>query len=220
MAFNKYQIIKKAISYELANFIFNYFLLKRDAVKVMYDNNITYDNGMLGTWNDPQIPNTYSHYADPVMETLLVKVLPVMQQETGLSLIPTYSYARLYKNGDELKRHKDRASCEISTTIYLGGDPWPIFINSNPEAGNVSGPKLGPNKIQKYHPTTDKGTKVLLEVGDMLVYSGCELEHWREPFDGNICGQVFLHYNHVNGPFADKNKFDGRPLLGLPGFVK
>ena len=54
----------------------------------------------------------------------------------------------------------------------------------------------------------------------MLVYSGCDLEHWREPFEGNICGQVFLHYNHVNGPFAEKNKFDKRPLLGLPSFLK
>ena len=193
MAFNKYQVIKGAVSYELANFIFNYFLLKRDAVKFMYDNNIVHDNGILGTWGDTQIPNTYSHYADPVMETLLVKVLPVMKNETGLDLCPTYSYARAYKKGDELKKHKDRPSCEISTTINLGGDPWPIFI---------------------------EGTKVLLEVGDMLVYSGCDLEHWREPFDGNICGQVFLHYNHVNGPFAEKNKFDGRPMLGLPSFVK
>ena len=69
--FNKYQIIKGAVSYVLANFIFNYFLLNLDAVKWMYDNNITYDTGMLGTWTDAQIPNTYSHYADPVMETLL-----------------------------------------------------------------------------------------------------------------------------------------------------
>ena len=52
MAFNKYQVIKKAVNYELANFIFNYFLLKRDAVKFMYENNITYDNGMFGTWTD------------------------------------------------------------------------------------------------------------------------------------------------------------------------
>ena len=118
--YKKYQIIKNAISYELANFIFNYFLLKRDAVKFMYEKNITYDNGMLGTWSDEQVPNTYSHYADPVMETLLMKVLPKMQQETGLQLIPTYSYARVYKKGDILKRHKDRPSCEISTTIHLG----------------------------------------------------------------------------------------------------
>ena len=199
--FNKYQVIKKAVSYDLANFCFNYFLLKRDAAKFMYDNNIIHDNGIFGTWTDTQIPNTYTHYADPVMETLLVKMLPVMKEQTGLDLIPTYSYARAYKKGDELKRHKDRPSCEISTTINLGGDPWSIFIEPSGEIGR-------------------EGTKVLLEVGDMLVYSGCELEHWREPFEGNICGQVFLHYNHVNGPFAEKNKFDGRPMLGLPAFVK
>jgi len=189
MTFNKYQVIKGAVSYELANFIYNYFLLKRDAVKYMYEKNITYDNGMLGTWKDEQIPNTYSHYADHVMETLLMKVLPVMKKETGLELIPTYSYARIYKQGDILHKHKDRPSCEISTSVHLGGDPWSIFV---------------------------EGTEVILDVGDMLVYSGCELEHWREPFEGDSCGQVFLHYNHVNGPFADKNKLDGRPMLGLP----
>jgi len=210
----KYQIIKQAIPYDLANFIFNYFLLKRDAVDFMYQNNIIYDNGMFGTWSDKQVPNTYSHYADMVMETLMMKVLPKMQQETGLQLIPTYSYARLYKNGDILKRHKDRPSCEISTTLNLGGAPWPIFIDGT-GSNNVI------DEYKNIHkPNAPKGTKVLLEVGDMLVYSGCELEHWREPFEGDICGQVFLHYNHVNGPFANKNMFDGRPKLGLPSFAK
>ena len=210
MAFNKYQVIKNAISYDLANFIFNYFLLKRDAVKYMYDNNITYDNGILGTWTDQQIPNTYSHYADHVMETLLMKTLPVMQKETGLELVPTYSYARAYKKGDILKRHKDRPSCEISTTIHLGGDQWSIFID--PTGSN--------NVIDEYKnihkPNAPQGVKVDLDIGDMLVYSGCELEHWREQFQGDVCVQVFLHYNHVNGQFAEKNKFDKRPLLGIP----
>ena len=210
--FNKYQVIKNAISYELANFIFNYFLLKRDAVQFMYQNNITYDTGMLGTWTDKQVPNTYSHYADPVMETLLMKVLPKMQQETGLQLIPTYSYARIYKQGDILKRHKDRPSCEISTTIHLGGDKWPIFIDGTGEDSILSGSET--TTIVK--PNAPKGTEVLLDVGDMLVYSGCELEHWREPLEGNTCAQVFLHYNHVNGPFAEKNRFDKRPMLGIP----
>ena len=193
MSFNKYKVIKNAISYELANFIFNYFLLKRDAVKYMYDNNILYDMGLHGTWKDEQLPNTYSHYADHGMETLLMKVLPKMQQETGLELVPTYSYARIYKRGDILHKHKDRPSCEISTTIHLGGDPWSIFV---------------------------EGTEVMLDVGDMLVYSGCELEHWREPLEGNTCAQVFLHYNHVNGPFAKENRFDKRPMLGLPSMRK
>ena len=210
MAFNKYQVIKKAVSYELANFIFNYFLLKRDAVQWMYQNNITYDNGMFGTWTDQQVPNTYSHYGDQVMETLLVKMLPVMAKETGLDLVPTYSYARIYKQGDILRRHKDRPSCEISTTLNLGGDPWPIFIDGTGADSVIDEYK------QIHKPDAPEGTKVLLDPGDMLVYSGCELEHWREPFEGQVCGQVFLHYNHRNGPFAEKNKFDKRPLLGIP----
>ena len=187
----KYQVIKNAISYDLANFIFNYQLLRRDAVNFMYENNITADNGHYGTWRDQQVPNVYSEYSDHVMETLLMKVLPIMKEETGLELIPTYSYMRVYEKGSILKKHKDRPSCEISTTLHLGGDPWSIFIDN---------------------------TEITLGIGDMLVYSGCDLEHWREKFEGNICGQVFLHYNHVNGPFADKNVFDERPMLGLPKF--
>ena len=50
----------------------------------------------------------------------------------------------------------------------------------------------------------------------MLIYSGCELEHWREPFEGDFCVQVFLHYNHVNGKFSNNNLFDKRPMLGIP----
>jgi hypothetical protein len=210
----KYKVIKNAISYDLANFIFNYFLLKRDAVEFMYKHNIHSESSLLGTWKDQQIPNTYSCYGDFVMETLLMKVLPIMKQETGLDLIPTYSYARAYKKGDILKRHKDRPSCEISTTLNLGGDQWSIFID--PTGSN--------NVIDEYKnihkPNAPKGDKVVLEVGDMLVYNGCDLEHWREPFEGNICGQVFLHYNHVNGQFAEKNKFDGRPMLGIPPIKK
>ena len=214
MAFNKYQVIKGALSYELANFIFNYFLLKREATAFMYNNNITYDNGMLGTWADQQIPNTYSHYADQVMETLLVKMLPVMAKETGLDLIPTYSYARIYKKGDELKRHKDRPSCEISTTLNLGGDPWPIFIDGTGSDNVIDEYK----NIHK--PNAPKGTKVLLEVGDMLVYSGCELEHWREPFEAKYVDKCFYTIIIEMDLFAEKNKFDKRPMLGLPAFVK
>jgi hypothetical protein len=210
----KYQVIKKAVSYDLANFIFNYFLLKRDAVNFMYKNNIVPENSLFGTWKDQQVPNVYSHYADFAMETLLMKVMPIMVKETGLNLIPTYSYARIYEKGSILKRHKDRPSCEISTTLNLGGDPWPIFID--PTGSN--------NVIDEYKnimkPDAPKGIQVNLEPGDMLVYSGCELEHWREEFTGNICGQVFLHYNHLNGQFANENLYDKRPLLGLPPITK
>jgi hypothetical protein len=206
----KYKIIKKAVSYELANFCYNYFLLKRDAVSFMYKNNITAESPILGRWDDPQVPGAYSLYGDFVMETLLMKVLPVMKEKTGMDLIPTYSYARVYQTGSELKRHKDRPSCEISTTLNLGGDPWPIFID--PTGSN--------NVIDEYKnihkPGAPPGVEITLEPGDMLMYSGCELEHWRKPFQGKLCGQVFLHYNHANGRFAKSNLYDKRPMLGLP----
>ena len=206
----KYKIIKKAVSYELANFCYNYFLLKRDAVSFMFKNNITAESPILGRWDDPQVPGAYSLYGDFVMETLLMKVLPVMKEKTGMDLIPTYSYARVYQTGSELKRHKDRPSCEISTTLNLGGDPWPIFID--PTGSN--------NVIDEYKnihkPGAPPGVEITLEPGDMLMYSGCELEHWRKPFEGKLCGQVFLHYNHANGRFAKSNLYDKRPMLGIP----
>ena len=217
---NKYQVIKQAISYDLANFCFNYLLLKRDAANFMYSNNIIADTGMWGTWKDAQVPGVYSHYADPVMETLLMKVLPVMKEQTGLDLIPTYSYTRVYTKGSILWRHKDRPSCEISTTLNLGGDMWPIYIDPTGQNNILKSQytEKGEECIVKKgaHP----GNRVDLEPGDMLVYSGCDLEHWRNEFTGDICAQVFLHYNHRNGPFAEKNKFDNRPLLGIPSFVK
>ena len=205
----KYKVIKKAVSYELANFCYNYFLLKRDAVSFMYKNNITAQSSILGTWEDVQVPGSYSIYADFVMETLLMKVLPVMKEKTGMDLIPTYSYARVYQTGAELKRHKDRPSCEISTTLNLGGDPWPIFID--PTGSN--------NVIDEYKnihkPGAPPGVEITLEPGDMLMYSGCKLEHWRKPFQGKLCGQVFLHYNHADGQFAKSNLYDKRPMLGI-----
>ena len=217
---NKYQVIKQAISYDLANFCFNYLLLKRDAANFMYSNNIIADTGMWGTWKVAQVPGVYSHYADPVMETLLMKVLPVMKEQTGLDLIPTYSYTRVYTKGSILWRHKDRPSCEISTTLNLGGDMWPIYIDPTGQNNILKSQYTNKGEECIVKKGAHPGNRVDLEPGDMLVYSGCELEHWRNEFTGDICAQVFLHYNHRNGPFAEKNKFDNRPLLGIPSFVK
>ena len=198
---NNYIIIKKAISKELAVFCFNYFKLKRHIFNIINNSNLKdqiliYD--IWGNYGDSQIPNTYSHYSDLVMETLLMKLQNLMEKQTKLKLYPSYSYARIYKKGDELKRHTDRLSCEISTTLFLGGDEWPIYLEPS-------------GKLNK------KGIKINLKIGDMLIYKGCFVEHWREIFKKNECVQVFLHYN------SEKNKenlFDNRPHLGLPVIYK
>ena len=197
-----YRIVKQAISKELSEFVYSYFLMKRNVARKFYDERyISPYNSDWGVWNDDQIPETYSHYSDIAMETLLQKLRPSIEKETGLKLNETYSYARIYKKDDVLVRHKDRYSCEVSATLNLGGDSWPIYLEPSGELGK-------------------EGVKVDLEPGDMLIYKGCEVEHWREPFEGENCGQVFLHYNDANQETAEENKFDGRPILGLPSWFK
>ena len=207
----KYQVIRGALSKELANFIFNYMMLQRDAVDFMTKNNkVNLFNPFIGTRIDQQVPGAYSKYGDWAMDALLMYMIPIMKHRTNLELIPTYSYTRLYEKGHKLKRHKDRPSCEISTTLHLGGNEWPIYLD----------PTGGDFVIDEYKnihkPGAPKGVRVDLKIGDMLIYSGCELEHWREPFQGEICSQVFLHYNHANGPYAKTNLLDKRPMLGIP----
>ena len=201
---NKYTVIRQAISKDLAAFVANYFSMQKQVYdtcrKARY---ISPFETLLGRYegNNEQMPNTYSYYSDIAMETLMLKCQPKMEEVTGLKLYPAYTYARIYKKGDELKRHKDRFSCEISTTMNLGGDPWPIYLEPSGKEGL-------------------KGIKVDLKQGDMLVYSGCELEHWRNKFKGKECVQVFLHYNNKKTPGSKENMFDKRPHLGLPSWFK
>ena len=200
----KYIVIKNVIDKDLALFLYNYLMIKKQVfdtcIKTRF---ISPFETLLGHYEekDEQIPNTYSNYSDIAMETLMLKCQPVMEKFTKLKLYPSYTYTRVYKKGDELKRHKDRFSCEISTTMNLGGDPWPIYLEPSGELGK-------------------KGIKIDLKPGDMLVYSGCGLEHWRKKFKGEECVQVFLHYNNRKTPGAKDNMFDKRLHLGLPSWFK
>jgi len=199
---NKFCIIKKAIEANLAEFIYNYFLIKQEVAKTLFKTKwISPFETILGTFDDKQVPNSYAHYADIAMETLLIKLQPLMEKHTGLKLQPAYSYARLYKKNNILKRHKDRFSCEVSTTMFLGGDPWDIYLESSGKKGM-------------------KGIKIDLKPGDMMVYRGCEVEHWRNKFKGKECAQGFLHYNAITTSGAKTNIFDGRPHVGIPGGFK
>ena len=188
----KYKIIKKVITKDLAEFCFNYFNLKKQVVDRLFLNRpFPNDTSLFGTYEDQQVPNTYSHYADLVMETLLLKCQREIEKKIKIKIQPSYSYARIYKKGDVLKRHKDRFSCELSVTLNLGGSPWPIYLKDK------------------------KTIKVDLKPGDMLFYHGCELEHWRNALKGNNCTQVFLHYNKLTKG-NKHNIYDGRPMPGLP----
>ena len=208
---NNYIVVRQAISKDLALFIYNYFLMQKQVYDTCRKRRyISPYEILLGQYDhinfqkaaDGHIPHdTYSQYANVAMETLMLKCQPLMEKTTGLKLTPAYTFAMIYKHGDVLKRHKDRFSCEISTTMNLAGDPWALYLEPSGKEGM-------------------KGIKVDLKPGDMLVYSGCELEHWRNKFKGKEHIQVFLHYNNRKTPGAKENIFDKRPHLGLPNWFK
>ena len=123
---------------------------------------------------DEQVPNTPAWHDDLAMKNLMCYLTPDMEKHTGESLIPTYSYLRVYKKGDELKRHIDKNSCQFSVTLTLMREPnddiWPIYLE------------------------TDSVYKIDLEAGDGLIYRGTINPHWRDEFEGSRLAQVFLHY--------------------------
>lgn len=131
---------------------------------------------------DHQAPNSPAVYNfKPFLELLCQKVNHVSSLIEE-QVLPTYTYARIYKNGEVLNRHRDRPACEISLTVHLGGDAnWSIGIQK-PNGKEV---ELGLNK------------------GDAMLYLGCTADHWRNtPFSGQNYSQVFLHYVRSNGPCA------------------
>jgi hypothetical protein len=152
--------------------------------------------GRMRMQGDDQVPGTPSAHGDPLLDNLLYDLCPSIEACAGLALYPTYSYARLYKYGDTLLPHRDRAACEISVSLNLGqvpDEPWALYVRG--PAGTA---------------------EALLRPGDVLLYRGIDLPHWRHAYEGQRLAQVFLHYVDQNGPHRDE-KFDRRPALGTAG---
>ena len=149
-----------------------------------------------GTGPLPNNPSQYARYADPLMEVMLVNSKGAVEDIVGCDLLPTYSYSRVYVEGDELERHVDRPSCEYSVTVNVAcdGEPWPIWM----QYGDV------------------EPTKVILNPGDAVVYKGCDVHHWRNKMiHTRVNAQFMLHYVDKNGPFAEYH-WDKRPGAGHP----
>jgi len=147
-----------------------------------------------------QCPNSVSTYSDPLSETFLKIKQPILEACVGEKLLPTYSFSRMYYKGGLLTKHSDRPSCEVSVTLNIMSDKdWEIWFH-----------KLGDNK--KIDPNT-KPTSLITKPGDAAVYEGCEYEHWRDPYEGEKCMQVFLHYVRANGQYKSF-AMDGRKYFG------
>jgi len=186
MKFNEqgYFIIRNFLEPDFVQFIQSYFFTRINAGQAIT--------------GDIQSPHSYLFYGDPLMDTILGNSTKSLSEIVGFNLLPTYTYTRLYGRGDELKNHRDRPSCEISATLALGV----------PE-----GEKISPIYFSAWEDKTNP-TEINLNPGDLCLYRGCDLWHWREEFTQKWYLQSFLHYVNSDGPHKD-NLYDGRPYLGM-----
>ena len=137
----------------------------------------------------PGFINSHAMYNFLPFVKLLVKKISHVNELLGEEVLPTYTYARVYKNGSVLERHRDRPACEISFTINLEKDTdWPLYFQrpDNSEA------------------------QAELTPGDAVLYLGCQADHWRNKFEGKEHTQLFMHYVRSNGTkswaFFDKQQ--------------
>ena len=180
----EFQIVRNVIGRELLQHLAVEFEITADVIRHFFART---------DFGDQQSPNSFSMYSPLCFEALLPKLNYLMNEVVGKKLEPAASYARIYYNDAILETHVDRECAEYSTTICIDStDLWNFYIEDS---------------VGKTH-------EILLEPGDMCVYRGDKLTHWREPYKGEKQIQCFLHYVDSEGP----NKefiLDKRPLLGV-----
>lgn len=138
-------------------------------------------------------------YCDALSTAISEYLQPLIEERTGLSLLPTYNYTRIYPPGSRLVAHTDRHGNEISATLTISNTPnkiWPLYVRRK----------------------DDTTVHVDLEPGDMMIYRGMDLPHWRLPDNVEQIG-VFMGWVDANGPYTDHqgdpDRFHSYRNLGL-----
>lgn len=168
------------------------FLNKKE-LKDVYDyfDHIIFVNKKINTFENEnqQVPNSLFIYGNIVANYIMITKHKIIEKKCGFKLLPTYTYVRHYTKGMELKKHMDRPACELSYTLNIWQDyDWPIHFDNK---------------------------KYITNPGDIIIYEGCKYNHWRNPYPGESCLQVFVHYVRKEG--ENKNQYlDGLGHLEYP----
>lgn len=184
-----YQVVRGVIPQEqLQHMDLEFELIKK--LQYMQGGQSEENKFMFG---DSQVTNSFAYYSALCFEALSLQLQPLMEEITGKQLYPTYTYARIYYKGATMAIHKDRPSCQFSATVNISIDkePWEIWFET----------LTGEKKAIKLWP------------GDLIVYKGDTLNHWRDAYEGERQTQAFLHYVDKFGNYRDY-KWDHRPYIG------
>lgn len=167
--------------------------------KIAYDG-FSYENFKhLG--EESQVPGSIARYTYPKYKEIHSRIRLIIEDILGEELYNTYYYDRFYFRGQELPRHIDRDSCEVSVSVQVSSNfmiSWPFKLK------------------------TLQGEEVAVDLQDGwgVIYMGCDVEHWRNTLpsrynklgrfinkiirkkDDSYWHQIFFHYVRANGKRA------------------
>ena len=176
-------------------------LTDKEGKRLVGTQNYIRDNKIVYEPVESQVNGSMSRYNHPSYRPAHRLILKLIENILEMDLLPTYYFDRFYYEGQELSRHSDRPSCEISATVQVSTNregAWPIWFQLPDNTEN----------------------SVSMKDGDMVIYKGYEREHWREPLqskygrinkflnklqkkvDDTYHHQIFFHYVNAQGPYV------------------
>jgi len=191
--------IKEFLPKQILNLAYSYSVIKYSSQKKF---NIDYQsNSLIG------------EYSDYLMETLMDMSIPVVEQNVGKKLWPTYSYFRIYDKGSDLKIHTDRESCEYTVALCLGADPidqpYELFLGERDDSSDYKYYDSKSKEFTRYR----IDNKFPIIPNNAVIFKGLDKIHWREYCTHDHYIMVFLHYVDQEGQYKDE-KYDKREILG------
>lgn len=149
-------------------------------------------------------------YHFPPMLTLLWGLTPVAEQVSGKTLLPSYSYFRIYREGDVCLVHSDRYSCEHSMSLtldYSDGVLWNLELERfDSEPSSRTEADFG----------AEPPAALAMRPGDGVLYRGVQRRHGRTtPNPNGWSAHLFLHWVERGGPYAD-HAFDQNAETARP----
>lgn len=137
---------------------------------------------------------SYGVYSDTLGISLLNTFQPLVEKILKKTVLPSYTYSRIYSKNSELISHRDRPSCEISATVNLYQE------HDKREPFYVS-------KKDKKDSSEEDITVINSDIGDAIIFFGQNDSdgyfHWRDPVNSEHIVQSFLHYVYADGQFTD-----------------
>ena len=177
-------VVKKALSKDTCRLLARQFRMSRDI--------LCHKNPELYYHGDNIVKKSFSWYAPLCFESLAdTLVKDIVEETVGEKLYVTYSYGRISYNGAVLPKHLDRDESQYAVSCLIDTDRnWPIYFE-------VDG----------------KDKKLKQDIGDIVIYKGTKLKHWRNEFLGTEQMSAFMFFVNEENRHLEN---DGRAFLGHP----